>query len=47
MDPYLEGSLWSSVQMTLSAEIAIQISRQARSDFLALPVEWAVRLRGG
>jgi hypothetical protein len=36
MDPYLEGSLWSSVHAALSVEIARQLSPQLRPKYVAL-----------
>jgi hypothetical protein len=39
MDPYLEGSLWTSVHVQLAAEIARQLAPQLRPRYLALPAE--------
>lgn len=39
MDPYLEGSLWSSVQTQLSAEIARQLAPKLRPQYLALTAD--------
>lgn len=39
MDPYLEGSLWSSVHTQLSAEIARQLAPRLRPRYLALTTE--------
>src|SRR5882724_9642831 len=36
MDPYLEGSLWSSVHSALSVEIARQLSPKLRPCYIAL-----------
>jgi hypothetical protein len=42
MDPYLEGSLWTSVHAQLTAEIARQLAPQLRPRYLALSAEWFV-----
>lgn len=39
MDPYLEGSLWSTVHTQLSAEIARQLAPRLRPRYLALTTE--------
>lgn len=39
MDPYLEGSLWSTVHTQLSAEIARQLAPRLRPLYLALTTE--------
>jgi hypothetical protein len=39
MDPYLEGSLWTSVHTELSSAIARQLSPKIRPKYLALPTE--------
>lgn len=39
MDPYLEGSLWTSVHFSLSAEIARQLAPKVRPRYLVLPAE--------
>jgi hypothetical protein len=39
MDPYLEGSLWSSVHAQLGAEIARQLAPKLRPRYLALTAE--------
>ncbi len=39
MDPYLEGSLWTSVHFALSAEIARQLAPKLRPRYLVLPAE--------
>jgi hypothetical protein len=39
MDPYLEGSLWTSVHFTLSAEIVRLLAPRLRPRYLVLPVE--------
>ncbi|MFQ5859343.1 MAG: DUF4058 family protein [Anaerolineae bacterium] len=39
MDPYLEGSLWTSVHFSLSAEIARQLASKLRPRYLVLPAE--------
>jgi hypothetical protein len=39
MDPYLEGSLWTSVHTELSSAIARQLSPKLRPKYLALPTE--------
>jgi len=39
MDPYLEGSLWTTVHSHLSGEIARQLSPKLRPKYLALPME--------
>ena len=36
MDPYLEGSLWSSVQLALITQIAVQLSPRLRPRYIAL-----------
>lgn len=39
MDPYLEGSLWTTVHSQLSAEIARQLAPRLRPRYLALTTE--------
>jgi Protein of unknown function (DUF4058) len=39
MDPYLEGSLWTTVHAQLSAEIARQLAPRLRPRYLALTAE--------
>src|SRR3712207_4056371 len=39
MDPYLEGSLWTSVHTQLSVEIARQLAPRLRPRYLALTTE--------
>jgi hypothetical protein len=39
MDPYLEGSLWTSVHFSLSNEIARQLAPKLRPRYLVLPAE--------
>lgn len=39
MDPYLEGSLWTSVHAELASTIARQLSPKLRPKYFALPVE--------
>jgi Protein of unknown function (DUF4058) len=39
MDPYLEGSLWTTVHFALSAEIVRQLAPKLRPRYLALPAE--------
>jgi hypothetical protein len=39
MDPYLEGSLWTSVHTQLSAVIAWQLAPKVRPKYLVLPTE--------
>jgi hypothetical protein len=39
MDPYLEGSLWTTLHFTLAAEIVRYLAPQLRPKYLALPVE--------
>jgi hypothetical protein len=39
MDPYLEGSLWTSIHSQLAAEIARQLAPQVRPRYLALTTE--------
>jgi hypothetical protein len=39
MDPYLEGSLWTTVHAQLSAEIARQLAPRIRPRYLALTAE--------
>ncbi|MFQ5594922.1 MAG: DUF4058 family protein [Anaerolineae bacterium] len=39
MDPYLEGSLWTSVHFSFSAEIARQLAPKLRPRYLVLPAE--------
>jgi hypothetical protein len=39
MDPYLEGSLWSTVYFALSAEIVRQLAPILRPRYLVLPAE--------
>ena len=39
MDPYLEGSLWTTVHSQLSAEIARQLAPKLRPKYLALTTE--------
>jgi hypothetical protein len=36
MDPYLEGSLWSSVHAALITQIAVQLSPRLRPRYIAL-----------
>lgn len=42
MDPYLEGSLWTTFHATFAVEIVRQIAPQLRPRYLALPVERVV-----
>ena len=39
MDPYLEGSLWTTLHFSLSAEIVRQLAPRLRPRYLVLPVE--------
>jgi hypothetical protein len=39
MDPYLEGSLWTTVHFSLSAEIVRQLAPKLRPRYLVLPTE--------
>lgn len=39
MDPYLEGSLWTTVHFSLGAEIVRQLAPRLRPRYLVLPVE--------
>jgi hypothetical protein len=39
MDPYLEGSLWTTLHHTLATEIVRQIAPKLRPHYIALPVE--------
>jgi hypothetical protein len=39
MDPYLEGSLWTTIHSHLSVEIARQLSPKLRPKYIALPME--------
>jgi hypothetical protein len=39
MDPYLEGSLWTTVHFSLSAEIVRQLAPVLRPRYLVLPAE--------
>ncbi len=39
MDPYLEGSLWTTVHFSLSAEIVRQLAPRLRPRYLVLPAE--------
>lgn len=39
MDPYLEGSIWTSVHASLVIEIARQLAPKLRPRYLALPAE--------
>jgi hypothetical protein len=39
MDPYLEGSFWTSVHFSLSAEIVRQLAAKLPSNYLVLPAE--------
>jgi hypothetical protein len=39
MDPYLEGSLWTTLHFTLGAEIVRQLAPKLRPRYIALPVE--------
>jgi hypothetical protein len=39
MDPYLEGSLWTTVHFTLASEIVRQLAPRLRPRYLVLPVE--------
>src|SRR5262245_3426445 len=39
MDPYLEGSLWTSVHTELSSAIARQLAPKVRPKYLVLPTE--------
>lgn len=39
MDPYLEGSLWTTLHFTLGAEIVRQLAPRLRPRYVALPVE--------
>jgi hypothetical protein len=42
MDPYLEGSLWTSIHAQLSAEIARQLAPKLRPRYIALMNEYFV-----
>jgi hypothetical protein len=39
MDPYLEGSLWTTLHFSLSAEIVRQLAPKLRPRYLVLPAE--------
>lgn len=39
MDPFLEGSLWTTLHFTLSAEIVRQLAPRLRPRYLVLPAE--------
>jgi hypothetical protein len=39
MDPYLEGSLWTTLHLGLSTEIVRQLTPKLRPRYVALPVE--------
>ena len=39
MDPYLEGTLWTTVYFSLSAEIVRQLAPKLRPRYLVLPAE--------
>ena len=39
MDPYLEGSLWTTVHTELSSTVARQLAPRLRPKYLALPTE--------
>ena len=39
MDPYLEGSLWTTFHFAFGAEIIRQLAPRLRPRYLALPVE--------
>jgi len=39
MDPYLEGSLWTTLHATLAIEIVRQLAPQVGEQYLVLPVE--------
>jgi len=39
MDPYLEGSLWTTVHFSLSAEIVRQLAPKLPPHYLLLPIE--------
>lgn len=39
MDPFLEGSLWTTLHFALSAEIVRQLAPQLRPRYLVLPAE--------
>ena len=39
MDPYLEGTLWTTVHFSLSAEIVRQLAPKLRPRYLVLPAE--------
>lgn len=39
MDPYLEGSLWTTFHFTVGAELVRQLAPKLRPRYLALPVE--------
>jgi len=39
MDPYLEGSLWTTLHFTLGAEIVRYLAPKLRPKYVALPVE--------
>lgn len=39
MDPYLEGSLWTTFHFAFGAELIRQLAPRLRPRYLALPVE--------
>lgn len=39
MDPYLEGSLWTTLHHTLATEMVRQVAPKLRPHYIALPVE--------
>lgn len=39
MDPYLEGSFWTTVHFSLSAEFVRQLAHRLRPNYLVLPIE--------
>jgi hypothetical protein len=45
MDPYLEGSLWTTFHFAFGAEIVRQLAPRLRPRYLVLPVERFVRSR--
>jgi hypothetical protein len=47
MDPYLEGSLWTSVHFQLASVFVRQLNPQIRPKYLALPTRRFVRDRSG